>query len=237
MAPCPPPPRLPLRFVLCGSVDDGKSTLLGRLLYDCRQVFADQLRKVEEDSRRWGTQGDQADLALLVDGLRDEREQGITIDVAYRSFETPRRRFIVADAPGHEQYTRNMATGASNADLAVVLADARKGILPQTARHTRIAAMFGVRRLVLAVNKMDLVLWDRSTFEAIVPPRHIQPVLDPGYGRARPPFPRLAEPARWSSAAGATEQPPSMEAIPVGNLSSHGERGEPRIGVGRWGEV
>ncbi len=157
----------PLRFVLCGAVDDGKSTLLGRLLRDCRQVFADQMRKVEEDSRRWGTRGDQADLALLVDGLRDEREQGITIDVAYRSFETARRRFMVADAPGHEQYTRNMATGASNAELAVVLADARKGILSQTARHTRIAAMFGIRHVVLAVNKMDLVLWDRSTFEAI----------------------------------------------------------------------
>ena len=157
----------PLRFVLCGAVDDGKSTLLGRLLCDCQQIFADQMRKVEEDSRRWGTRGDQADLALLVDGLRDEREQGITIDVAYRSFETARRRFIVADAPGHEQYTRNMATGASNADLAVVLVDARKGILPQTARHTRIAAMFGIRHMVLAVNKMDLVLWDRSTFEAI----------------------------------------------------------------------
>ena len=161
------PVRSPLRFVLCGAVDDGKSTLLGRLLCDCRQVFADQMRRVEEDSRRWGTRGDQADLALLVDGLRDEREQGITIDVAYRSFETARRRFIVADAPGHEQYTRNMATGASNADLAVVLADARKGILPQTARHTRIAAMFGIRHMVLAVNKMDLVLWDRSTFEAL----------------------------------------------------------------------
>ena len=167
MAPSSPQTRPPLRFVVCGSVDDGKSTLLGRLLHDCRQVFADELRKVEEDSRRWGTQGDETDLALLVDGLRDEREQGITIDVAYRSFETPRRRFIVADAPGHEQYTRNMATGASNAELAVVLADARKGILPQTARHTRIAVMFGIRHLVLAVNKMDLVLWDRSTFEAI----------------------------------------------------------------------
>ena len=167
MAPAPAPPPAPLRFVLCGSVDDGKSTLLGRLLWDCRQVFADQMRKVEEDSRRWGTRGDQADLALLVDGLRDEREQGITIDVAYRSFETARRRFIVADAPGHEQYTRNMATGASNAELAVVVADARKGILPQTARHTRIAALFGIRHVVLAVNKMDLVLWDRSIFQAI----------------------------------------------------------------------
>ena len=156
-----------LRFVLCGSVDDGKSTVLGRLLYDCGQVFGDQMRRVEADSLRYGTQGSAADLALLVDGLQDEREQGITIDVAYRNFETPRRRFIVADAPGHEQYTRNMATGASTADLAVVIADARRGILPQTARHTRIVAMFGVRHLVLAVNKMDLVGWRRTTFEAI----------------------------------------------------------------------
>ncbi len=157
----------PLRFVLCGSVDDGKSTVIGRLLYDCRQVFPDQLRRIEQDSARYGTQGTETDLALLVDGLQDEREQGITIDVAYRSFETPRRRFIVADAPGHEQYTRNMATGASTADLAVVLVDARKGMLPQTARHTRIVAMFGVRHVVLAVNKMDLVGWDRDTFESI----------------------------------------------------------------------
>ncbi|MYG49383.1 MAG: adenylyl-sulfate kinase [Gemmatimonadales bacterium] len=156
-----------LRFVLCGSVDDGKSTVIGRLLYDCRQVYSDELGRVERDSARYGTQGTETDLALLVDGLRDEREQGITIDVAYRSFETPRRRFIVADAPGHEQYTRNMATGASTADLAVVLVDARKGVLPQTARHTRIAAMFGVRRAVLAVNKMDLVEWDHEIFESI----------------------------------------------------------------------
>ncbi len=156
-----------LRFVLCGGVDDGKSTLIGRILYECRQVFADQVRAVEEDSRRYGTQGDAPDLALLLDGLRDERRQGITIDVAYRSFETARRRFIVADAPGHEQYTRNMATGTSTADLAVVMADARKGILPQTGRHTRIAAMFGVHHFVLAVNKMDLVQWDRDAFESI----------------------------------------------------------------------
>ena len=156
----------PLRFVLCGGVDDGKSTLIGRLLHDCRQVFADEMLRVEEDSRRWGTRDDDADLALLVDGLRDEREQGITIDVAYRRFETGRRRFIVADAPGHRQYTRNMATGASNSELAVVLVDARRGILRQTARHTRIAAMFGVRHVALAVNKMDLVEWDRTTFEA-----------------------------------------------------------------------
>ena len=156
-----------LRFVLCGSVDDGKSTLIGRILHDCSQVFTDQLARVEEDSRRYGTQGDATDLALLMDGLQDERQQGITIDVAYRGFRTPRRRFIVADAPGHEQYTRNMATGASTADVAVVLVDVRKGILPQTARHTRIAAMFGVRHIVLAVNKMDLVGWDRHPFESI----------------------------------------------------------------------
>ncbi|MYH10705.1 MAG: adenylyl-sulfate kinase [Gemmatimonadales bacterium] len=163
----PPVVQPTLRFVLCGSVDDGKSTVIGRLLYDCRQIFSDELRRVEHDSARYGTQGKATDLALLVDGLRDEREQGITIDVAYRSFETPRRRFIVADAPGHEQYTRNMATGASTADLAVVLVDARKGIRPQTARHTRIVAMFGVRHAVLAVNKMDLVEWDREIFESI----------------------------------------------------------------------
>ena len=125
----------PLRFVLCGSVDDGKSTLIGRILHDCGQVFADQMEGVAEDSRRYGTLGRTTDLALLLDGLKDERQQGITIDVAHRGFATARRRFIVADAPGHEQYTRNMATGASTARLAVVLADARKGILPQTARH------------------------------------------------------------------------------------------------------
>lgn len=156
-----------LRFVLCGSVDDGKSTLIGRILCDSRQVFTDQMERVEDDSPRYGTQGGAPDLALLMDGLQDEREQGITIDVAYRGFQTARRRFIVADAPGHEQYTRNMATGASTADLAVVMVDARKGVLPQTARHTRIAAMFGVRHIVLAVNKMDLAGWDRDTFEAI----------------------------------------------------------------------
>ena len=156
-----------VRFVLCGSVDDGKSTLIGRILYDSRQVFADEMRRVAQDSRRHGTQGDAVDLALLVDGLEDERQQGITIDVAYRSFATARRRFVVADAPGHEQYTRNMATGASTADLAVVMADARKGVLPQTARHTRIAAMFGVSQVVLAVNKMDLVGWSPEAFRAI----------------------------------------------------------------------
>ena len=157
----------PLRLVICGSVDDGKSTLIGRLLYDCRAVFKDQLEAVKQASRRYGTQGDDPDLALLMDGLQAEREQGITIDVAYRRFETPRRQFFVADAPGHEQYTRNMATGASLADLAVVVVDAEKGVLPQTARHTRIAANFGIGRVVLAVNKMDLAGWDEARFDAI----------------------------------------------------------------------
>ena len=157
----------PLRFVLCGSVDDGKSTLIGRLLHECRAVFEDQFQAAEEASRRYGTQGGATDLALLMDGLLAEREQGITIDVAYRRFETPRRAFFVADAPGHEQYTRNMATGASTADLAIVLADAEKGVLPQTARHSRIAGMLGIRHVVLAVNKMDRIGWDRARFDAI----------------------------------------------------------------------
>ena len=159
--------RPPLRLVICGSVDDGKSSLIGRLLRDCHAVFEDEFGAVERASRRFGTRGADADLALLMDGLAAEREQGITIDVAYRRFETPRRQFFVADAPGHEQYTRNMATGASVSDLAVVLLDARKGVLPQTARHTRIAAMFGVRSVVAAVNKMDLVDWSRTRFEEI----------------------------------------------------------------------
>ena len=157
-----------LRFIMCGSVDDGKSTLIGRLLYESRLVFQDQLAKVEADSKRHGTQGDNLDLALLVDGLQAEREQGITIDVAYRMFSTDRRKFIVADAPGHEQYTRNMATGASTADLAVVLIDARKGVLPQTCRHTTILSLLGVRRVIVAVNKMDLVDWSRDVFDGIV---------------------------------------------------------------------
>ena len=157
----------PLRLVLCGSVDDGKSTLIGRLLHECGTVFEDQMQAAEEASRRYGTQGSDADLALLMDGLMAEREQGITIDVAWRRFETPRRAFFVADAPGHEQYTRNMATGASTADLAVVLVDAGKGVLPQTARHSRIAGMLGIRHVVLAVNKMDRVGWDPARFDAI----------------------------------------------------------------------
>ena len=160
-------PLPPLRFVLCGSVDDGKSSLLGRLLHDTGAVFQDERRALEQASRRFGTRGAALDLALLLDGLAAEREQGITIDVAYRRFATPRRRFFVADAPGHEQYTRNMATGASVSDLAVVLVDARKGVLPQTARHTRIVALLGVRSVVVAVNKMDLVDWNREQYEEI----------------------------------------------------------------------
>jgi bifunctional enzyme CysN/CysC len=157
-----------LRFITCGSVDDGKSTLIGRLLFESGLVFDDQLAAVERDSARWGTQGARPDLALLVDGLAAEREQGITIDVAYRFFSTERRKFIVADTPGHEQYTRNMVTGASTADLAVILVDARKGVLVQTRRHTRLVALLGVRQAVLAVNKMDLVGWNQARFDAIV---------------------------------------------------------------------
>jgi len=156
-----------LRFITCGSVDDGKSTLIGRLLYDSRTVFADQLVALEADSRRIGTQGRDIDFALLVDGLAAEREQGITIDVAYRFFSTERRKFIVADTPGHEQYTRNMVTGASTADLAVILVDARKGVLTQTRRHSYLAHLVGIRHVVLAVNKMDLVGYDREAFDTI----------------------------------------------------------------------
>ena len=156
-----------LRFITCGSVDDGKSTLIGRLLHDTRQVFDDQLSAVANDSRRWGTTGEVPDLALLVDGLQAEREQGITIDVAYRYFQTPKRKFIVADCPGHEQYTRNMATGASTADAAVVLVDAEKGVRVQTRRHTHIVSLLGVHNVILAVNKMDRINFDKAKFEAI----------------------------------------------------------------------
>ena len=157
-----------LRFLTCGSVDDGKSTLIGRLLFDTKQIFDDQFQALRKDSARYGTQGAAPDFALLVDGLQAEREQGITIDVAYRFFATPRRAFIVADAPGHEQYTRNMAVAASTADAAVVLVDARKGVLTQTRRHSRILALMGVQHVLLAVNKMDLVAWDQPAFDAIV---------------------------------------------------------------------
>ncbi len=157
-----------LRFLTCGSVDDGKSTLIGRLLYDTKLIFEDQLATLKRDSVKHGTQGENIDFALLLDGLEAEREQGITIDVAYRYFSTDKRKFIVADTPGHEQYTRNMATGASTADLAVILIDARKGVLQQTKRHTYIANMLGVRHIVLAVNKMDLVEHSRARFHEIV---------------------------------------------------------------------
>ena len=157
-----------LRFITCGSVDDGKSTLIGRVLHDSGVVLDDQMDALEKDSQKFGTQGDRIDFALLVDGLSAEREQGITIDVAYRYFSTPRRSFIVADTPGHEQYTRNMATGASTADLAIILIDARKGVLPQTRRHSFIVSMLGVREVVVAINKMDLVGYSQQVFDAIV---------------------------------------------------------------------
>jgi bifunctional enzyme CysN/CysC len=157
-----------LRFITCGSVDDGKSTLIGRLLYDSKVIFEDQLAALEADSRRVGTQGHELDFALLVDGLAAEREQGITIDVAHRFFTTTKRKFIVADTPGHEQYTRNMVTGASTADLAVILVDARKGVLTQTRRHSYLAHLVGIRHIVLAVTKMDLVGYDPQMFERIV---------------------------------------------------------------------
>lgn len=157
-----------LRFITCGSVDDGKSTLIGRLLYDSKMIFSDQLEALERDSKKMGTQGENIDFALLVDGLAAEREQGITIDVAYRFFSTEKRKFIVADTPGHEQYTRNMATGASTADLAVLLIDARQGVLTQTKRHAFIVSSLGIRRMVLAINKMDLVNYSEDVFNKIV---------------------------------------------------------------------
>ncbi len=157
-----------LRFITCGSVDDGKSTLIGRLLYDSKMIFEDQLAALESDSKRVGTQGQDIDFALLVDGLAAEREQGITIDVAYRFFSTEKRKFIVADTPGHEQYTRNMVTGASTADLAIILIDARKGVLTQTKRHSYLAHLIGIKNIILAVNKMDLVDYDVLRYDHIV---------------------------------------------------------------------
>jgi bifunctional enzyme CysN/CysC len=157
-----------LRFITCGSVDDGKSTLIGRLLFESKMLFEDQLAAVEADSKKWGTQGDAIDFALLVDGLAAEREQGITIDVAYRFFSTDKRKFIVADTPGHEQYTRNMVTGASTADVAVVMVDARKGVLTQTRRHSYLVNLLGIRRIVVAINKMDLVGYAENVFCRIV---------------------------------------------------------------------
>ena len=156
-----------LRFLTCGSVDDGKSTLIGRLLYDTKLIFEDQLKTLEKDSRKHGTTGEDIDFALLLDGLEAERQQGITIDVAYRFFATDKRKFIVADTPGHEQYTRNMATGASNSDLAVILVDARKGVLTQTRRHAFICSLLRIRLVVLAVNKIDLVGYSQDIFKTI----------------------------------------------------------------------
>ena len=156
-----------LRFITCGSVDDGKSTLIGRLLYESKMIFDDQLASLKNESKKFGTQGEEIDFALLVDGLAAEREQGITIDVAYRFFSTDRRKFIVADTPGHEQYTRNMATGASTADLAIVMIDARKGVLTQTRRHSFIVSLLGIKHVVLCINKMDLVGYDQDVFEEI----------------------------------------------------------------------
>ncbi|MCG8447898.1 MAG: sulfate adenylyltransferase subunit CysN [Hyphomicrobiales bacterium] len=157
-----------LRFLTCGSVDDGKSTLIGRLLYDSQLIYDDQLETLKKDSTKFGTTGDDMDLALLVDGLEDERQQGITIDVAYRFFRTKKRAFIVADTPGHEQYTRNMATGASTSELAIILVDARKGVLNQTKRHATICSLLGIKHIVLAVNKIDLVDYSKDVFDRIV---------------------------------------------------------------------
>src|SRR6201987_5986983 len=156
-----------LRFLTCGSVDDGKSTLIGRLLYECALIPDDQLSTLERDSSRFGTAGDDLDFSLLLDGLEDERQQRITIDVAYRYFATPQRAFIVADTPGHEQYTRNMATGASTSELAVIFVDARKGLVPQTRRHTFICSLLGIRQFVLSANKMDLIGFEERAFEEI----------------------------------------------------------------------
>ena len=156
-----------MRFITCGSVDDGKSTLIGRLLHDSKMIFEDQLAAIEKDSKKVGTTGEKIDLALLVDGLQSEREQGITIDVAYRYFSTDKRKFIIADTPGHEQYTRNMATGASTADLAVILIDARYGVQTQTRRHSFIASLLGIKHIVVAINKMDLVEFSEQRFEEI----------------------------------------------------------------------
>jgi bifunctional enzyme CysN/CysC len=156
-----------LRFMTCGSVDDGKSTLIGRLLWDSKLVCDDQLATLESESKRVGTQYGEIDYALLMDGLQAEREQGITIDVAYRFFTTDKRKFIVADAPGHEQYTRNMATGASTADLAVIMVDARKGVLTQTMRHSYILSLLGIKHMILAINKMDLVDYSEAQFDTI----------------------------------------------------------------------
>ena len=157
-----------VKILTCGSVDDGKSTLLGRLLFDSQNIFLDQMDQAKIESEKYGTQGKEIDLALLVDGLQAEREQGITIDVAYRYFETSNCKFIIADTPGHEQYTRNMATGASNSDVAIILIDAQKGVLEQTRRHSFIVNLLGIKHIVVAINKMDLINYNENVFETIV---------------------------------------------------------------------
>ena len=157
-----------VKILTCGSVDDGKSTLLGRLLHDSQNVFCDQMDQVKMESEKYGTQGKEIDLALLVDGLQAEREQGITIDVAYRYFETTNCKFIIADTPGHEQYTRNMATGASNSDVAIILIDSTKGVLEQTRRHSFIVNLLGIKHIIVAINKMDLVIYEENIFKNIV---------------------------------------------------------------------
>ena len=156
-----------LRFITCGSVDDGKSTLIGRLFYESKMIYEDQLAAIKKDTSRYGTTGEEVDLALFTDGLEDERQQGITIDVAYRYFSTDKRKFIIADTPGHEQYTRNMATGASTADLEIILVDARHGVLTQTKRHSFIVSLLGIKHIVVAINKMDIVGYDQAVFERI----------------------------------------------------------------------
>ena len=156
-----------LRFITCGSVDDGKSTLIGRMFFEAQMIFEDQVKLLQTDSKKIGTQGDDIDFALLVDGLSSEREQGITIDVAYRFLTTKRRKFIIADTPGHEQYTRNMVTGASTADIAVILIDARQGVLPQTRRHSMICSLLGIPKVVVAINKMDLIEYDHKKLNDI----------------------------------------------------------------------
>src|SRR6188508_3727422 len=156
-----------LRFITCGSVDDGKSTLIGRLLFESKMIYEDQLAAIQKDTQKYGTTGGELDLALLTDGLEDERQQGITIDVAYRYFSTDKRKFIIADTPGHEQYTRNMATGASTADLAIILIDARHGVLVQTKRHSFIVSLLGIKHVIVAINKMDLVGWSEEVFDRI----------------------------------------------------------------------
>ena len=228
-----------LRFITCGSVDDGKSTLIGRLLYDTGALLADQLQALEADSRTAGTQGGALDFALLVDGLQAEREQGITIDVAYRYFATPRRRFIVADTPGHEQYTRNMVTGASTADLAVILVDARRGVLTQTRRHAYLVSLVGVRRAVLAINKMDLVGWDRNRFEAIAAefaafaaPLGLEVTTIPVSGLAGDNIARRSDAAPWHTGPTLVE---ALEAAPAADARADGPLRMPVQWVNRPG--